>query len=209
MRIVFAVLLVCAGLFILWPPAMEAWYSWITIPVGIVALLMARRTLVWIGMLLALILIPQSVRLYGKHRLTFLGNWFGQAWHNLDWRIRVGITILPFVILALPIFAAGGVLGLIAAVGPAITGNTAIAVWIRLVLVPFLARKAAGVGMGRLFPPFWDALPKERRKEFAERYRHLWWWTMRKMIKRRKILSRRAITLAKRNFEGFRVNPLP
>lgn len=69
--------------------------------------------------------------------------------------------------------------------------------------IQFLARTAAAQGVSQLAAFFWNLLPKAVREFAALRYRELWFWTMRRIIRNRRRVERRWRT---RRWFKFRPN---
>ena len=58
-------------------------------------------------------------------------------------------------------------------------------------VVPFLSRIAAARGIRRLTPDAWREAPDTWRTKAERKYLHLWWWTMRRLIRKRMAIGRR------------------
>ena len=62
---------------------------------------------------------------------------------------------------------------------------------IGLFVVRYLAHVAAARGVREVAPVLWEIIPRPIRDWAARRYRHLWWWTMRRIVRNRRRMVRR------------------
>lgn len=60
-----------------------------------------------------------------------------------------------------------------------------------LFVVRYLAHTAAARGVREVAPLLWDLIPRRLRNWVERRYRHLWWWTMRRIVRNRRKVIRR------------------
>lgn len=168
-----------------------------------------RKVLTGVLVAIVLILVPVVLRtFFTKHYVRILA-FLKEGWRKLDWRVRVVILGLPFLIAAIPMFFAGGVLWVVATFTATVTGNTATALWVRAFLIPWLAKKAAGAGMTKLAVSLWVLMPFRVRSWCEKRYKRLWWKTMSRIARNRRKIARRAEKFRLPPFDGPRYSPLP
>jgi hypothetical protein len=212
MKIVSALLLVMVGtgLFIFASGAQID--SWISVLLATLAMwfgVMYRKVLSGVVIALVLILVPVFLRaLFTKHYARIL-QLVKIHWTNLDWRIRAAIIGLPFILAAIPMFFAGGLLWVAATFSATISGNTAAALWVRAFLIPWLAKKAAGAGMTKLAVSLWSLMPFRVRSWCEKRYKHLWWTTMFRIARNKRRLRKVAKNFKLPPFDGPQYAPLP
>lgn len=168
-----------------------------------------RKILSGLVIAIVLLLVPVVLRTFFKRHYTRIVAAIQLCWLQLDWRVRVALIGLPFVVAAVPMFFAGGLLWTMSVFTATITGQTATAIWVRAVAVPWLAKKAAGTGMTKLAVSLWALMPLHARLWCEKRYKRLWWKTMSRIARNRRKIARRARAFELPPFEGPRYNPLP
>lgn len=70
-----------------------------------------------------------------------------------------------------------------------------------LFVVRYLANSAAARGVREIAPLLWLVVPRPLRIWVERRYRHLWWWTMRRIVRNRKRVVRRLRRARRRSGE--------
>lgn len=168
-----------------------------------------RKVLWGLGAAVVLIVVPVVLRTFFTKYYHRLLSGAKARWTKIDWRVRIAIIGLPFLIAAVPMFFAGGVLWVVAAFTASVTGNTATAIWVRAFLIPWLAKKAAGAGMTKLAISLWALMPYRFRGWCEKKYKRLWWKTMSRIARNRRKIARRAAKFRLPPFEGPGYNPLP
>lgn len=138
------------------------------------------------------IVLRRRTRLYVEELLRRFRAWLGRLWdgfvrfwkHLPVWvRTFLGAGVLIVVVLAAGL--SGVVLWLIAVL-PFLAKTS-----FGLLVVRFLANTAAARGVKEIAPLLWLAVPKPLREWIESRYRHLWWWTMRRIVRNRRRVVRR------------------
>ncbi len=168
-----------------------------------------RKVLTGVVIALVLIIVPVVFRTFFTKHYTRLLQSVKMRWTKLDWRLRMAIIGLPFLIAAIPMFFAGGLLWVVATFTASVTGNTAFAIWVRMFAIPWLAKKAAGAGMTKLAISLWAHMPFRVRTWCEKRYKRLWWTTMTRIARNRRKLERRAAKFRLPPFDGPSYSPLP
>lgn len=144
------------------------------IAVALVPLVLRRRARV------AFMLGMRSVR----HRIAAL--WARAKW---GWSVApVWLTTFLGLLFAVVVIAAmilsGSLLWLIALV-PFLAKST-----LGFAAIRWLAHTAAGNGLKQIAPFLFGILPRPVRGWLHRHYRHLWWWTMRRIVRNRRRVER-------------------
>jgi hypothetical protein len=138
------------------------------------------------------ILLRRRTRIYLQQLWLRFRAWLGRVWaaivrlwkHLPVWLrtfLGAGIVIIVMAVAML----SGVVLWLIAVV-PFLAKTT-----VGLFVVRYLAHVAAARGVVEVAPMLWRAVPRVLREWTERRYRHLWWWTMRRIVRnRRRVVGR-------------------
>lgn len=106
-------------------------------------------------------------------------------WEVVPVWISVFFTTMFAVIVIATMILSGSVLWLLAAL-PFIAKSS-----IGLYMIRYLATTAAGTGLRRLAPFLFSLLPDPIEKWIERRYLHLWWWTMRRIVKNRRRVEKK------------------
>jgi hypothetical protein len=150
-----------------------------------------------------LALVPIVLRRRGRvairrlwHRITArLAEWkvaFLRAWNAAPVWVRAFLGSLALVgALAFAILS-GFVLWIIAFL-PFVAKTAA-----GLYVIRYLAHIAAARGVTGLAPFLWRFIPEKLRLWVERRYRHLWWWTMRRIVRNRRWVEHRVRRRPKR-----------
>lgn len=138
------------------------------------------------------IVLRRRTRLYIEELLRRLRAWLGRVWdgfvrfwkHLPVWlRTFLGAGVLIVVVL-IALFS--GLLLWLIAVLPFLAKTS-----LGLFVVRYLANAAAARGVREIAPMLWLAVPSSLRNWIERRYRHLWWWTMRRIVRNRRRVVRR------------------
>lgn len=138
------------------------------------------------------IMLRRRTRDYIEQLLGQLRGWFGRRWtgtvrvwtHLPVWlRTFLGVGV---VAAALAVTILSGVVLWVIAVLPFLAKTT-----VGLYLVRYLSNIAAARGVREIAPLLWRAVPGGLRKWIESHYRQLWWWTMRRIVKSRRRVTRR------------------
>lgn len=168
----------------------------------LLAPLIVLRSVYWrvgLNRLLAIILfagvpivLRRRSRLYLRQLLHRLKAWLGRigaaivrVWKHLPVWLRAVLGVAIIAVIMATAMLSGVVLWLIAFL-PFVAKTT-----FGLVIIRFLAHTAAARGVREIAPILWQAMPSRIRNWAERRYRHLWWWTMRRIVRNRKRLTRR------------------
>ncbi len=129
------------------------------------------------------------------NRFRSLAAW----WRRSPWALRIVIALPLFLAACAAMLTVGGLLGLLAILPFGAALRFFAAGWIGKWLLPLFARIAAGHGLDRIFPSVWRCIPPSARSYVARRNQQLWWATMRRLVKSRKVIGRRAAIVLRRN----------
>ncbi len=113
-------------------------------------------------------------------------------WRRSPWAVRIVIALPFFLAACVAMLFLGGFLGVLAVLPFGAALRFFAAGWIGKWLLPLCARAAAGHGIDRIFPSVWEHIPARARDTIALRNKKLWRATMRRLVKSRKIVGRRA-----------------
>lgn len=193
--------------------ALAVGVQWVTGAHTLWALLLSPllffRTVIWkigvnrILMILAFALVPvvlrRRVRAYLSQQVRRLRDWVGRVYaaladaasHLPVW-VRTALGLLILVAVMAVAILSGTFLWLIAFL-PFVAKTT-----VGIATIRYLAHKAAATGLAQAAPTAWRIVPRPIREWLGRRYRHLWWWTMRRIVKNRRRVERRV----RRQFAG-------
>jgi hypothetical protein len=124
-------------------------------------------------------------------------------WHRVILRLRSGRDAFLRAWNAAPVWLRT-FLGSLALVGVlAVAILSGVVLWV-IAFLPFVAKTAVGLyvikylahfaaarGVTGLAPLLWRFLPEKLRIWGERRYRHLWWWTMRRIVRNRRRVEHR------------------
>lgn len=111
-------------------------------------------------------------------------------WHHMPMQARVIVSFGACVLICVLAGLSGALLLLLTFLPASLT--QALGGWLKGKIVPVLTRTAAARGIDRLFPLIWVKIPSQVRQWCAPRYRKLFRWTIRRLVrKRRSALLRR------------------
>lgn len=217
-RVCLYVLVIVGTLWYLVPDIFEGWSAVIT-SLAIMAQIYRKRIVTYLVAFGVLALIPSAIKIYFKSQFTFgkrmcerlyerAKKSVFEAWRKLHWIIRVAVCIVPLLLAATMMFIAGGTLWVVTVL-PAGVASLFATNFIRAWLLPMLARKALGTSMNKLVPFFWGLLPKPVQKELHRRYYRLWWKTVLKLMRSKRMAARKARKLKDGWHSAIMTNPLP
>lgn len=155
----------------------------------------ARRAALF---LIVPLVTPRARRVVRSH-MGRAGRWLADRartlaawWRRSPWALRLVIALPLFLAACAAMLAVGGFLGLLAILPFGAALRFFAAGWIGKFLLPLFARAAAGHGLDRIFPSVWRCIPAPARSYMARCNQRLWWATMRRLVRSRKIIGRRA-----------------
>lgn len=120
-----------------------------------------------------------------RDRLSLMRQAITRAWNASPVWVRTFLGSLALILALAGALLSGLVLWLIAFL-PFVAKTAA-----GLFVIKYLANFAAARGVAGLAPLVWRAIPARFRQWVERRYRHLWWWTMRRIVRnRRKMVNR-------------------
>lgn len=138
------------------------------------------------------ILLRRRTRIYIRRRLQRFGEWLDQrwsaivqAWTHLPVWLRTFLGALVVIVVLAVALLSGVLLWLITFV-PFVAKTT-----VGLFIIRYLAQFAAAHGVREIAPMLWQVIPARFRRWTERRYRHLWWWTMRRIVRNRHRVVRR------------------
>ncbi|MCW5715148.1 MAG: hypothetical protein KIT43_11610 [Bauldia sp.] len=190
--IAFAVLLVAfAAVGLEYLAGGNSLYALLLAPLVLVRSIFWRVGLMRVLTIIVVALIPLVLR--RRARIAFV-RWlrgFRQRVAGLWAKVKWGWSVAPVWLTTF----LGLLLAVVFVAAMILSGSI---LWI-LALVPFLAKStlgftairwlahtAAGNGLKQLAPFLFTLLPRPVRTWLHARYRHLWWWTMRRIVKNRR-----------------------
>lgn len=171
-------------------------YALLLAPLGLLRNVVWRVGLNRVLTIALLALVPIVLRRRGRialrrfwhrlrARLAVARDAFLRAWNAAPVWLRTFLGSLALIFVVAFSLLSGVVLWLIALLP--FVAKTAVGVW----LIRYLAHFAAGRGVRGLAPMLWRFIPARPRLWVERRYRHLWWWTMRRIVRNRHRVVRR------------------
>ena len=194
--IAFAVLLVAfAAVGLEYLAGGNSLYALLLAPLVLVRNIFWRVGLMRVLTVIAVSLIPLVLR--RRARIAFVRSLrgFRQRLAGVWTKVKRGWSVAPVwlttflglllaVVLVAAMILSGSVLWIIALV-PFLAKST-----LGFAAIRWLAHTAAGNGLKQLAPFLFTPLPRPIRIWLHVRYRHLWWWTMRRIVKNRQRVER-------------------
>ena len=121
----------------------------------------------------------------GNARLRKARDAFLRGWHVAPVWVRTFLGSLALIGVLASAILSGVVLWVIAFLP--FVAKTAVGLFV----IKYLAHFAAARGVSGLAPLLWRFIPERFRLWVERRYRHLWWWTMRRIVRNRRRMVHR------------------